>query len=156
MPVVANGEIWNLRDWEACKEESGCEDFMLGRGLVACPDLALKIRAHAEGETYTPMEWHQIVPLLEAFYLATKDIYPARFLGNRVKQWLFYLQMHYPEAEAFFQQIKRYKQQEQFAEAFGSVRALHTPQAQARRRETLPRLDSEHLQQIDKRHGIPV
>ena len=125
--VVANGEIWNLRDWQACKEESGCDDFMLGRGLVACPDLALQIRAHAAGETYTPLEWHQIVPLLEAFYSATKDIYPARFLGNRVKQWLFYLQMHYPEAEAFFQQIKRYKQQEQFAEAFAAVR---DPQAE--------------------------
>ena len=77
------------------------------------------------------------MPLLEAFYLATKDIYPARFLGNRVKQWLFYLQMHYPEAEAFFQQIKRYKQQEQFAEAFAAVRALHAPQAQASSCESL-------------------
>jgi len=118
IPVVANGEIWNLRDWQACKQESGCSDFMLGRGLVACPDLARQIRAHVEGEVYEPMQWHEVLPLLNQFYLATKDIYPKRFLGNRVKQWLFYLQMHYPEAEPFFQKIKRYKQPEQFAEVF--------------------------------------
>ena len=45
IPVIANGEIWNIRDWQQCQQDSGCKDFMLGRGLVACPDLALQIRA---------------------------------------------------------------------------------------------------------------
>src|SRR5690606_19422497 len=39
IPVVANGEIWSVDDYLRCREESGCEDVMLGRGLLACPDL---------------------------------------------------------------------------------------------------------------------
>ena len=114
IPVIANGEIWNIRDWQQCKQDSGCEDFMLGRGLVACPDLALQIRAFNEGRDYQPLNWHDIIGLLRTFYLDTKDAYPLRFLGNRVKQWLFYLKMHYPEAEPFFEKIKRYKKPHEF------------------------------------------
>ena len=94
---------------------------MLGRGLVACPDLALQIKAEAGGEFYRPLKWDQLLVLLHEFHLETQDTYPARFLGNRVKQWLFYLQMHYREAETFFQQIKRYRQPHEFDAAFASV-----------------------------------
>ena len=121
IPVVANGEIWNVQDWQRCKQESDCDDFMLGRGLLACPDLALQIRASVKGESHHALQWPDLVAELARFYLATKDIYPKRFLGNRVKQWLYYLQMHYSEAEDFFHSIKRYKEPEQFAAAFSGA-----------------------------------
>jgi len=121
IPVIANGEIWNTEDWRRCKEASNCLDFMLGRGLIACPDLALQIKAYSRNETYQPLQWHQLLALLYQFYLDTKDSYPARFLGNRVKQWLFYLQMHYGEAEQFFHKIKRFTTASQFEAAFASV-----------------------------------
>ncbi|XOV82790.1 MAG: tRNA dihydrouridine synthase [bacterium] len=134
IPVIANGEIWNLDDWQRCREQSHCEDFMIGRGLIACPDLALQIKAHVAQEDHQPLQWRDIVVLLERFYRATKDAYPKRFLGNRLKQWLFYLQMHYPEARSFFNAIKRFKQPQEFEAAFTSVpRSLqgadldHTP-----------------------------
>lgn len=120
IPVIANGEIWSVADWQRCKQESRCEDFMLGRGLVACPDLALQIRAASAGTEYSPLGWEQVLPLLQALYDSTRNTYPIRFLGNRVKQWLYYLQMHYPEAVAFFEEIKRYKQPDQFATAFAA------------------------------------
>ena len=120
IPVVANGEIWNLEDWRRCKSESNCEDFMLGRGLVACPDLALQIKAEVSGLAIVPFTWDRVVELLFGFYQATKGAYPKRFLGNRVKQWLFYLQMCYPEAQVFFQEVKRYRYPEQFAQAFSA------------------------------------
>ncbi|MCR9258733.1 MAG: tRNA-dihydrouridine synthase family protein [Pseudomonadaceae bacterium] len=121
IPVIANGEIWSVQDWARCKEESQCNDFMMGRGLIACPDLALQIKACAAGETYQPLQWSQVLTLLERFYRATRDAYPKRFLGNRLKQWLFYLQMHYPEAQVFFQTIKRFKHAYEFEAAFTSV-----------------------------------
>ena len=124
IPVVANGEIWNIRDWQQCKDESGCADFMVGRGLVACPDLALQIKAHHEQSKYQPMVWSDILILLNRFYYDTKDAYPLRFLGNRVKQWLFYLQMHYPEAIPFFEKIKRYKQPHEFEAILGKKMAI--------------------------------
>ena len=45
VPVVANGEIWTAADALNCRAQSGCEDLMLGRGMVANPGLALAIRA---------------------------------------------------------------------------------------------------------------
>ena len=45
IPVVANGEIWTPADAQRCREVSGCDSLMLGRGIVVDPGLALAIRA---------------------------------------------------------------------------------------------------------------
>ncbi len=124
IPVIANGEIWSVSDWQRCKEETGSNDFMLGRGLIACPDLALQIKAAAANETYSPLHWEDILPMLQQLYIATKDQYPRRFLGNRLKQWLHYLQLHYSEARVFFERVKRYKQPEEFASVFPEHHSL--------------------------------
>src|SRR5690606_3163802 len=50
LPLVANGEIWNLDDYLRCREQSGCDDVMLGRGLLACLDLARQIKSAIAGE----------------------------------------------------------------------------------------------------------
>lgn len=121
IPVIANGEIWSVQDWRRCQQESQCNDFMLGRGLVACPDLALQIKAAAVGSSYHALEWAQILGLLHDFYVSTKEAYPSKFLGNRVKQWLFYLQMCYADAGPFFHRIKRYKKPEDFNRAFADA-----------------------------------
>ncbi len=44
IPVVANGEIWSLEDFKRCREDSDSIHFMLGRGALAVPGLALQIR----------------------------------------------------------------------------------------------------------------
>ena len=118
IPVIANGEIWSVDDWLRCKAETGSSDFMLGRGLIACPDLALQIKAAAANTDYTPLQWEELLPMLQHLYVATKDQYPLRFLGNRLKQWLHYLQLHYTEAEEFFERVKRFKKPEEFARVF--------------------------------------
>lgn len=45
IPVVANGEIWTLEDFRRCREETGCEHFMIGRGALADTGLARRISA---------------------------------------------------------------------------------------------------------------
>ncbi len=107
IPVIANGEIWTFEDYEQCRRESGCEDFMLGRGLLADPGLARKIKASHEGQTPKEMSWSETVPLLLALYRETSTAYPAKFIGNRAKQWLHYLKRHYCEANKLFDEIKR-------------------------------------------------
>ena len=121
IPVIANGEIWSVADWRRCQAESSASDFMLGRGLLACPDLALQIKAAASGTAYCAMTWPQVVPMLRTLYESTKEQYPRRFLGNRLKQWLHYLQLHYVEAAAFFERVKRMKQPEEFRVAFAGL-----------------------------------
>ncbi len=126
IPVIANGDIWSLSDWQRCEQQSLCNDFMLGRGLLSLPDLALQIKANKQQTDHTPFSWQKVCGLLHVFYLNTKDTYPQRFLGNRVKQWLFYLQRNYPEAILFFNEIKRHSTQVQFNDSFAKQGFTHT------------------------------
>jgi len=45
IPVVANGEIWTIDDLRRCRDETGCQHFMLGRGALADPTLARRLAA---------------------------------------------------------------------------------------------------------------
>lgn len=118
IPVIANGEIWSVEDWRRCRQESGCDDFMLGRGALSCPDLGLKIRAAHQQSDYTPLAWLQVCQHLFNYYQTTKDQYPTKFLGNRIKQWLSYLRRQYPQAATLFETIKRMTTAEQFEREF--------------------------------------
>lgn len=39
VPVVANGDIWNLEDFRRCRDITGCQHFMIGRAALANPGL---------------------------------------------------------------------------------------------------------------------
>ena len=118
IPVVANGEIWNLEDFKRCREQSDCEDFMFGRGLLATPDLARQIKAYVEGEDYVPMSWGEVCEFLYGYYLITKQLYPRKSLGNRIKQWLMYMRLGYSGANQLFETIKRSRDAEFIEAAF--------------------------------------
>jgi tRNA-dihydrouridine synthase C len=107
IPVIANGEIWSVTDYLRCREQSKCDDVMLGRGLLSCPDLARQIKAHLKGEHYQPLTWQEICEMLFAYYQTTTPLYDERNCGNRVKQWLMYLSRQYPQAQQFFEDVKR-------------------------------------------------
>lgn len=102
IPLIANGEIWTPEDYRRCVSESGCQDTMLGRGLLSNPGLALAIKGLA-----APMAWPQAIPMLIAFQQATLEYSPTRYAANRIKQWLNYLQRHFEEAGELFEGIKR-------------------------------------------------
>ncbi|MCP8899147.1 tRNA dihydrouridine synthase [Gilvimarinus xylanilyticus] len=118
IPVIANGEIWSVADYLNCRTQSGCDDVMLGRGLLACPDLPLQIKAHLRGESYRAMSWLEACELLHDYYRTSFPIYPLKHAGNRIKQWLMYLQFHYPQAKAFFEAIKRERDPDALEQAF--------------------------------------
>lgn len=118
IPVIANGEIWNLDDFDRCRAVTGCDRFMLGRGLLARPDLARHIKAHIAGEAYTPMSWTEVCALLHRYYHLSQARYPSKHSGNRIKQWLVYLQRQYPQALEFFENVKREREPERFEAAF--------------------------------------
>ncbi|MBC7398254.1 MAG: tRNA-dihydrouridine synthase family protein [Bdellovibrionales bacterium] len=94
IPVVANGEIWNVDDFKRCQEETGSIHFMLGRGALAVPNLARDIRRELGlaiiatphplrfPEAADASEWHEVL----SAYL---EIQPSE---KRLKQWLRYLQ----------------------------------------------------------------
>ncbi|MBK8187372.1 MAG: tRNA-dihydrouridine synthase [Cellvibrio sp.] len=116
--VVANGEIWSVADYFRCREESQCDDVMLGRGLIAQPDLAKQIRCALNQEPYTPLSWLEICQMLFDYYRSTTPLYYEKNCGNRVKQWLMYLSRNYPEAASFFEFIKRKSLHHEIEQAF--------------------------------------
>lgn len=106
-PVFANGDIWSLDDWRRCREVSGVEDIMLGRGLVCRPDLARQISAARQGAEVEPMSWEELQPLLADFWLQARRKISPRYAPGRLKQWLSMLTRSYPQAVSLFAQLRR-------------------------------------------------
>ena len=108
MPVIINGEIWTVTDSEKARQESACDDIMLGRGALSCPDLALAIKAKRQGIDYHAMSWSEILGILLSYLIQSESKHDL-FVSNRCKQWLAFLQRQYSGAGDLFQQIKRLK-----------------------------------------------
>jgi tRNA-dihydrouridine synthase C len=108
VPVVANGEIWTVEEALRCREQSGCGDLMLGRGIVADPGLAWAIRAAVQGRQAeaVPVQWADLVPQVQRFWdMVCEDLEPRQRAG-RLKQWLNLLRRRFPEAERAYQEVR--------------------------------------------------
>lgn len=127
IPVVANGEIWNVQDAMRCRQESGCEMLMLGRGMVTDPGLALAIRAAtgireiarhlpldrsadsnpgAKVPITTAVEWQTLLPLIGDFWRLVCARLERRQQAGRLKQWLNFLRRRHPEAEVAYMALR--------------------------------------------------
>ena len=123
LPVIANGDIWSVADAARCRQVTGCDALMLGRGMVRRPGLALAI-ARAGVDEFDPsasysdaavavLPWRRVVPLLADFWRDVCGRVERRHRAGRLKQWLNYLRVAYPEAE----------------QAFDALRAVNDPDA---------------------------
>lgn len=108
IPVVANGEIWSREDALNCQSQSKCQHLMLGRGALAMPNLARVVR----GEE-APMPWRDVVCLLQQYSGAEIYGMKGQYFPNRIKQWLKYIQLQYPQAKQLFADIRRLRKAEE-------------------------------------------
>jgi len=112
LPLVANGEIWTVADALRCREVSGCQSLMLGRGMVADPALAQAILAvDADRPEPVVMTWRELFELIEQFWLLVVAHLDRGQQTGRLKQWLNLLRRVYPQAQ----------------DAFLAVRTFHDP-----------------------------
>jgi tRNA-dihydrouridine synthase C len=90
IPIIANGDIWTLDDFRRCRAETGCEHFMLGRGALANPLLAMQV-AHELGLRSGPLptrwEWPVLLQRLINWTTHFYEVGQERAL-SRLKQWL--------------------------------------------------------------------
>jgi tRNA-dihydrouridine synthase C len=89
MPVVANGDIFTLDDFDRCREITGCEHFMIGRGALVNPRLPRQIarRLGIDRPTNLPLDWRSLFSRLVA--LMGRDLDDPHGLGlMRLKQWM--------------------------------------------------------------------
>ncbi|MES2949823.1 MAG: tRNA-dihydrouridine synthase [Pseudomonadota bacterium] len=130
IPVVANGEIWTVDDARRCRQASGCNSIMLGRGMVTDPGLALAIRRGLDGDAAPLVPWADILPLMGGFWHLVVARLERRQQAGRLKQWLNFMRHRYPEAQ----------------EAYDALRTLHEPELVAQWLTRQGALDVQSLQ----------
>lgn len=106
IPVVANGDVCSVEDYFRCRDISGCEQVMLGRGLVARPDLARQIKQAQQGLPVTPIRWAELLPEVGRYFEQVRAVVAPKHAPGRLKQWLAMLGKHFPEAKVLFQQVR--------------------------------------------------
>ena len=132
IPVIANGEIWSVADALRCRELSGCDALMLGRGMVSDPGLALAILAAdagEQGEARNPaIGWPELQPLLAAFWRLVCGHVEPRARAGRLKQWLNYLRRRHPQAEAAYALVRTINDPRLVAELLGLIPTVEAAQ----------------------------
>ena len=103
IPLIANGEVWTVDDFRRCQQESGCADIMLGRGALADPLLARRVRGEPAGG------WEDIRPALASYWHRRPRQGAAGTCRRADQAMAGAAAPHYPEAEALYQRLRPVK-----------------------------------------------
>ncbi|MEY8214764.1 MAG: tRNA-dihydrouridine synthase, partial [Colwellia sp.] len=101
IPVIANGDIFSAENAQKCREISGCEDIMIGRGALMLPNLGQVVKQQASA-----MPWAEVQQLLLNYTQYETYGDKSKYYPNRIKQWLKYLKLEYGEADKLFQEVR--------------------------------------------------
>jgi tRNA-dihydrouridine synthase C len=107
IPVVANGDVYTWEDFELCRQVSGCQDVMIGRGILANPSLARSIKCQLGEQSTEGFSWQQTVALIIEYYEQVQRELDPPFVPGRVKQWLNMMRKHNDNAQHLFDQVKK-------------------------------------------------
>jgi len=95
IPVIANGDIWTYDDFLRCRDETGCQHFMIGRGALANPALPriiaqeLGIGSESLVGTDWPSQFRGLVQIM-----LQEDPESAKGCLMRLKQWIKIANLH--------------------------------------------------------------
>lgn len=106
VPIIANGEIWNVQDALKAREASGCHDLMIGRGMITNPGLGLAIKQFDAAQKQQPLPWQELLTHIAVFWSHVRQHISRRHQAGRLKQWLNFLRKHYPEAQEAYLQLR--------------------------------------------------
>jgi tRNA-dihydrouridine synthase C len=132
--VVANGDIRTLEDFLRCREETGCEHFMIGRSALANPSLVPAIRrelgmASAQklsfpDQSAATVDWSQAanwLPVLRRFHaLCESTADNENYMLCRTKKWLGYVSSFNASARGatWIQELRRTPDAKSFWQGF--------------------------------------
>ena len=102
--IVANGEIWSKKDAKQCISQANTQRIMLGRGVLALPNLCAVIKNNEP-----KMSWKELCLLLNHYCELELQGDKSFYFSSRLKQWLRYLKLQYPQANLLFEKIKPLK-----------------------------------------------
>lgn len=135
-PVIANGDIFSIRNLIECYQKTQCQHYMIGRGIIYNPFLFLEIRNflktyHLEDfktelpsdkdlETFkTHLSHNVIIELLNAYYELSRSEVNEYYATAKVKGWLKTIAIKNSQFKPFFDRIKEVKPLE-FQQALNS------------------------------------
>jgi tRNA-dihydrouridine synthase C len=104
IPVVANGDLFDLDALQACHEVSGCTAFMIGRGAMGRPEIFARARGW-RSEVIASEEMIELLRRYVAQMLA--DGAGERHTLGRLKQWLRMGAMLRGDVAGWFERVKR-------------------------------------------------
>lgn len=92
IPVVVNGDITDLQSFKLCREITGCEHYMIGRGILADPGLPhaiakeLGISQSSAAFTHSMTEWSEVLKRFVDISATHNEL--QNYSLRRVKQWI--------------------------------------------------------------------
>ena len=107
IPIVANGDIFTVSDFQRCREITGCDAFMIGRGALRDPLVFSKIKGLVAPETLIDSK-----KMLHFFHL--NCAVSPYFAQARTKQWLRNMAETSTEMGPIFHQLKVISEPQQF------------------------------------------
>ena len=119
IPVIANGDIFNLDDAKRCIELSGCDRLMIGRGALAMPNLGQVIKGNE-----APYSWAMILDLMLEYMNVQTFGDKEKYLPNRIKQWLMFMRVQQPQAEDFLHRVRKIKTTQEMFSAIKLARSF--------------------------------
>lgn len=120
IPVFANGDIWDLAAYKKCQTESGCDDVMIGRGLMRNPFLAQEIKENTELDQ--DFKNRELLKMMSEYLELGVGVYGEQVALGRIKQWL--KMSFYPENAIFeelFAQIKTKRSKQEVSQTLQSI-----------------------------------
>lgn len=120
IPIIANGDIFSVDDFIRCQQETGCDRFMMGRGIMSDPFLFKKIRQHLDAQAQPSdsataiNDWALSTEIVQTFFDKSTDYINDHFATSRTKQWLKGLSLRSSEAKTLFDEIKIIKNPTEF------------------------------------------
>ena len=105
VPVIANGEVWTVDDWQRCRSVSGCSDVMIGRGAVADPYLSMRIKGLMD-ERPSSGDWYALLPRIAKYWEKVQTRVSANHAPGRLKLLLSYFRRTWPEAVELYSAVR--------------------------------------------------
>lgn len=130
VPIVANGDIWSIDDFRKCRDETACEHFMIGRGALMQPGLALAIRSELQQNVRPPLISEKLIPksdhgsdwipIFQRFRDISIEFDPTlgnnkHYMPRRMKQWAKFISMQ--RTVEWYERIKRLETYTEILEA---------------------------------------
>ena len=120
MLVVANGDIKDTKSLLACQQTTGCDEFMIGRGVLENPFVFQEIRRELCG--LEAIDFSQQLPaLFETYYQLLNGHYDEIPKLGRLKQWCGSLRKHFPVIEENLKPLRQSKSADEFFQQLGKI-----------------------------------